>query len=168
MTYSRDKDGYTLSDDPALLDQGAIFAALKRSYWAGAREAHTQLIANRNSLCVGVYRDGKQVGFARVVTDCATFAYLCDVYIDDAHRGRGLGKWLVDGVQAHPRLQGLRRWTLATRDAHGLHAQFGWKPLANTDRWMERYDAAANPPESAVNRDAPQAAGLNPPKAAAA
>ena len=146
MAYAREKDGYRLSDDPELLDQEAIYAYLRRSYWANTRQPHTQLIANRNSLCFGVYHDAAQVGFARVVTDHATFAYLADVYIDDAHQGRGLGKWLVQSVQSHPRLQGLRRWALATRDAHELYVQSGWQPLKNTERWMEIYDGNANPP----------------------
>jgi GNAT superfamily N-acetyltransferase len=145
MAFALEKDGYRLSDDPALLDQPAIYAYLKRSYWASTREPHTQSIANRNSLCLGLYQGQAQVGFARVVTDYATFAYLCDVYIDDAHQGRGLGKWLVETLHAHPRLQGLRRWTLATRDAHGLYEQFGWRALAHTERWMEIFDGDANP-----------------------
>jgi GNAT superfamily N-acetyltransferase len=148
MTFTLERDGYRLSDDATLLDEDTIFASLKRSYWAQSREPNTQRIANRNSLCFGVYREEKQIGFARVVTDYATFAYLADVYIDDAHQGHGLGKWLVQSIHAHPRLQGLRRWTLATRDAHGLYAQFGWKPLANPHRWMERYDGDANPPQA--------------------
>lgn len=146
MSFALEKDGYTLSDDAALLDQDAIYAYLGRSYWADTRQAHTQLIANRNSLCIGLYRGRAQVGFARVVTDYATFAYLCDVYVEDAHQGRGLGRWLVASLQAHPRMQGLRRWALATRDAHGLYQRSGWRPLAHAERWMEIYDGSANPP----------------------
>jgi len=153
--FELERDGYRLSDDPRRLDEGAIFAYLKRTYWAGTREPHTQRLANRNSLCLGLYHGAAQVGFARVITDYATFAYLCDVYVEDAHQGRGLGKWLVEAVHAHPRLQGLRRWSLATRDAHGLYEQFGWRRIPKTDeRWMEIYDGAANPPPPAAATEA--------------
>lgn len=146
--FERERDGYLVSDDLARLDDAAIFAFLSRSYWAANRQRHTQDLANRNSLCLGLYQGTVQVGFARVVTDYATFAYLCDVYVLEAHQGRGLGKWLIECLHAHPRLQGLRRWSLATRDAHGLYAPQGWTPLANTARWMERFDNDANPPLS--------------------
>lgn len=147
--YSVQRDGYTVSDDPARLDHAAIYAYMSRSYWANTRQRHTQDIANRNSLCFGLYHGAAQVGFARVVTDHATFAYLADVYVLEAHQGKSLGKWLVECVQNHPRLQGLRRWALATRDAHSLYAQFGWTPLAHTERWMERFDPDGNPPAGA-------------------
>lgn len=140
------RDGYLISDDPARLDFEAIYAELSRSYWADTRQRHTQDIANRNSFCLGLYQDAAQVGFARVITDYATFAYLCDVYVVAAHQGKGLGTWLMQTLHAHPRLQGLRRWSLATRDAHGLYARFGWVALANTGRWMEKFDHQANPP----------------------
>lgn len=143
--YRCEREGYAISDDPARLDSDAIFAYLSRSYWAGNRQRHTQDIANHNSLCLGLYASSEQVGFARVVTDYATFAYLCDVYVLEAHQGKGLGKWLIECLHAHPRLQGLRRWSLATLDAHGLYAQQGWMPLANVGRWMERFDNEANP-----------------------
>jgi len=142
------RDGYLISDDPALLDFDAIYAELSRSYWADTRQRHTQDLANRNSFCLGLYLEQAQVGFARVITDHATFAYLCDVYVIAGHQGRGLGRWLMECLHAHPRLLGLRRWSLATRDAHGLYARFGWTPLANTGRWMEKFDHQANPPLS--------------------
>jgi len=147
--FETERDGYQISDDPQRLDQEAVYAYLRRTYWADSRLPHTQRLANDNSLCLGLYRGKEQVGFARVVTDCATFAYLCDVYVEEAHKGRGLGKWLMEAVHAHPRLQGLRRWALATRDAHGLYEQFGWRALAHSERWMEKFDAAANPPKAA-------------------
>jgi GNAT superfamily N-acetyltransferase len=87
-------------------------------------------------LCFGVYRQEKQIGFARVITDEATFAYLCDVFIDKAYRGEGLAKWLMETILAYPTLQGLRRFMLATRDAHGLYKQVGFGELTFTDRWM--------------------------------
>jgi GNAT superfamily N-acetyltransferase len=96
--------------------------------------------AIQHSLCFGVFHGGNQVGFARVVTDRATFAYLADVYILEAHRGRGLSRRLMQAVLGHPDLQGLRRFLLATMDAHGLYAQFGFKPLANPSRMMERWN----------------------------
>lgn len=144
--YVVEREGYVISDDPSRLDGAAIHAYLSRSYWAGSRQRYTQDRANQNSLCLGLYAGDAQVGFARVVTDYASFAYLCDVYVLEAHQGRSLGKWLIECVQAHPRLQGLRRWSLATLDAHGLYAQQGWVPLANPGRWMERFDNEANPP----------------------
>ena len=150
MPFHIEKDGYSISDDPARLDQAAIFTYLSKCYWANSRLAHTQEIANSNSLCLGVYKDSVQIGFARAVTDYATFAYLCDVYIEDSHQGRGLGKWLMQTLRNHPRLQGLRRWSLATRDAHSLYAPFGWTPLAHAERWMEKFDNNANPPLSAA------------------
>ncbi len=91
----------------------------------------------RGSLCVGLYRGQAQVGFARVVTDRATFACLCDVYVLEQERGRGLGVWLIDFVMQHPELQGLRRWVLATRDAHELYSKFGWSPPAHRETHIE-------------------------------
>jgi GNAT superfamily N-acetyltransferase len=144
--FEQRRRDYVVSDDPSRLDHDAIYAFLSKSYWAANRARHTQDMANRYSLCFGLYHADAQVGFGRVVTDHATFAYLADVYVLEAHRGQGLGRWLMECVHAHPRLQGLRRWALATRDAHGLYEQFGWVPLTNAERWMERFDASANPP----------------------
>ena len=93
-----------------------------------------------HSLCFGVYEGGAQVGFARVVSDRATFAYLCDVFVIESRRGRGLGKLLLETIVAHPELQGLRRWLLATRDAHGLYRRFGFTELACPEIFMERHD----------------------------
>lgn len=144
--YQLERAGYCISDEPARLDGDAIYAYISQSYWASTRQRHTQDLANRNSLCLGLYQGEAQVGFARVISDYASFAYLCDVYVLPAHQGKGLGKWLVQCLHAHPRLQGLRRWSLATADAHGLYAQNGWLPLAHTERWMEKFDNDANPP----------------------
>lgn len=150
MAYQQQHGIYTLSDDPALLDGDAIYGYLSQSYWANTRSRYTQDRANAHSLCMGVYGPAtaqgraSQVGFARLVTDYATFAYLADVYVLPAQQGQGLGKALAAAMLAHPEVQGLRRWALATRDAHGLYAQQGWLPLAHTERWMERFDATAN------------------------
>lgn len=134
------KGDYTISTDPAKLDMDAIAEMLKRAYWAQGRTPEMIARYIQHSLVFGVYHEGRQVGLARIVTDYATFAWLCDVFIHEDHRGHGLGKWLMQTVHAHPDLQGLRRWLLATRDAHGLYAQFGWTPLDNPERWMIKFD----------------------------
>ncbi len=132
-------DGYTISDDPDRLDLDMIHGYLAReSYWAQGVPRETVARAIQHSLPFGVYRDGAQVGFARVISDRATYAYLEDVFILPAHRGRGLSKWLVATILAHPELQGLRRWALATRDAHGLYRQFGFETVSKPQNRMER------------------------------
>jgi len=128
---------YEISADSARLDVDAIHAFLTRSYWSPGIPRATVARAIANSLCFGVFWQGQQVGFARVVTDRTTFAYLCDVYVLEAHRGHGLAKQLMDRVMKHPDLQGLRRMMLATLDAHGLYAQFGFTALGAPDRIME-------------------------------
>jgi GNAT superfamily N-acetyltransferase len=127
-----------ISDDPALLDRARIHHFLsERSYWAPGVPREIVDRSIEQSLCFGVYRGGQQIGFARVVTDFATFAWLADVFVVEDNRGRGTGRKLVAAVLAHPRLQGLRRFLLGTRDAHGLYARFGFKPLAHPERFME-------------------------------
>ena len=128
---------YEISTDPARLDIDAIHAFLTQSYWSPGIPRATVARAIANSLCFGAFWQGQQVGFARVVTDKTTFAYLCDVYVLEAHRGHGLSKQLMDHVVKHPDLQGLRRMMLATRDAHGLYAKYGFKALAAPDVMME-------------------------------
>jgi GNAT superfamily N-acetyltransferase len=128
-----------ISTDPARLDIDAIVAMLSRAYWASGRPRERTERALKNSLVFGVYEGEKQIGVARVVSDYAVFAYLCDVFILEEYRSNGLGKWLVQTILSHPELQGLRRWTLATRDAHGLYRQFGFSSLANPDGWMELF-----------------------------
>ena len=128
---------YDISADPGRLQPDAIHAYLVRSYWSPGVPRAVVDRAIANSLCFGIYAADTQVGFARVVTDKATFAYLADVYVLEEHRGQGLSKRLVSAIQAHPDLQGLRRFMLATADAHGLYAQFGFKALAAPDRMME-------------------------------
>jgi GNAT superfamily N-acetyltransferase len=137
------KGEYTISTDNKKLDIAFIHNYLSGSYWAEQIPVETVRKAIDGSLCFDVYHSdkqavpaGRQVGFARMVTDKATFAYLADVFIDETHRGLGLSKWLVATILAHPDMQGLRRMMLATRDAHGLYAQFGFTPLTNPERWM--------------------------------
>lgn len=136
---------YEISTDPGRLQLDAIHAYLTRSYWSPGIPKDVVATAIANSLCFGLYlrdADGRgrgdaQVGFARVVTDRASFAYLADVYVLEEHRGQGLSKRLVEQVLAHPELQGMRRFLLATRDAHGLYAQFGFKAPAKPQNFME-------------------------------
>ena len=120
---------YEISTDPTRLDIGAMHAYLTRSYWSPGIPFATVERAARHSLCFGLYEksSGKQVGLSRVVTDYATVAYLCDVYVLEDHRGRGLGKFMMSAVMAHPALTGARRTMLGTRDAHGLYAQYGFR-----------------------------------------
>jgi GNAT superfamily N-acetyltransferase len=133
------KDNWVISTDPARQDVDAIHAFLTRAYWCENIPREIVARAVTHSLCFGLFDGAAQVGLARVVTDYATFAYLCDVYVLESHRGRGLGKWLIECVMAHPQLQGLRRFNLATRDAHSLYAQFGFQPLRQPDVHMERH-----------------------------
>jgi len=134
------KENYTISTDPARLDIDAINDMLSRAYWAQGRTPEMIARYVRHSLVFGIYQDGSQVGLARVISDYTTFAWLCDVFVHEDHRGRGLGRWLMETVHAHPDLQGLRRWALVTRDAHGLYKQFGWTPLEQPERWMHKFD----------------------------
>jgi len=145
MTIS--KEAYSITTDKNKMDIDFIHSFLTQSYWA---EGITKEIISRSiagSLCFGVFNKekqalpaGRQVGFARMVTDEATFAYLADVFIAEEHRGKGLSKWLMEVIMSYPGLQGLRRILLATKDAHGLYAQFGFTPLAYTDGWMQIHD----------------------------
>ncbi len=146
MEIQHPTNNYRLSTDPHKMDVEAIYQYLSRSYWAEGRTKATVEKSLRNSLNFGVLSpEGVQIGFARVITDYATFAYLADVYILEEHRGNGLSKWLMETIMAHPDLQGLRRWVLATRDAHGLYAQFGFTPLPKPELWMQIFDPTANP-----------------------
>jgi GNAT superfamily N-acetyltransferase len=134
------RDGeYEIDTDKRRLDIAAIHRFLsKESYWAKNRTLEQTLTAIENSLCFGLYKGTELIGFTRVITDKATFAYIGDVYVLEAHRGKALSKWLMKTVVEQPDLQGLRRWLLATRDAHGLYEQFGFKELVLPERWMER------------------------------
>jgi GNAT superfamily N-acetyltransferase len=128
---------YLISTDPSKLDVGAIHRFLSTSYWETrgmSREAIERAI--RGSRCFGIYDRGRQVGFARVVSDGATFAYLCDDYVEDSHRGQGLGKWLMQSVFSHPDLQHLHRWVVVTRDSR-LYEKFGFGPLKEPETYLE-------------------------------
>jgi len=138
------KDNFTISTDPSRLDMDAIADMLTRAYWALGRPRERTEKAIANSLVFGVYDGDKQIGIARIVSDYAIFAYLCDVIIHEDYRARGLGKWLMETVRAHPDLQGLRRWVLATHDAHELYKQYGWTPLENPHNWMEILNRFSN------------------------
>jgi GNAT superfamily N-acetyltransferase len=137
------RDRFTISDDPARLDHDAIWAFISTAYWARrrSREQHERAIAH--SLCLGVYDGERQIGFARIITDYAITAHVSDVYIAEAYRGRGLSKWLMSTLLAHPALMLVQRFTLNTDDAHGLYAQFGFTPLRKPDTMMELWRDAA-------------------------
>jgi GNAT superfamily N-acetyltransferase len=130
-------DPITISTDPARFDLGLIHGFLKTAYWCEQIPREVVARSIRHSLCFGVYDGERQVGFARVITDRATYAYLADVFILESHRGRGLSKRLMGAIMEHPELQDLRRWSLLTRDAHGLYQQFGFRPVAQPERYME-------------------------------
>ncbi|MFZ5717902.1 MAG: GNAT family N-acetyltransferase [Pseudomonadota bacterium] len=142
MAFEAAADGFTLSDDPARFDLATAHRWIAtQSYWAEGIPLETFSRACAGSLTVGAFAsDGAMAAMARVVTDRATFAWLCDVFVDEAFRGAGLGKQLVAYVKAHPDLQGLRRMHLATRDAHGLYAQYGFAALTKVENWMEIRD----------------------------
>jgi GNAT superfamily N-acetyltransferase len=147
---------FLISTDPRRLDFDAIHEFLTNSYWSRGIPREVVARSIEHSLCFGIYDEGRaplphraseagceapQVGFARVISDFATFAYLADVFVLDAYRGRGLGKWMMESIVDHPRLQGFRRWILVTRDAHGLYSKFGFRPLKAPESYMERHRA---------------------------
>jgi len=139
MQIPTSRGTYTISTDPDRLDVPAIHTALDRTYWAAGRPLETVRRSIEGSLNFGLFDPvGAQVGFTRVVTDRATFAWVCDVYVLEEHRGLELGKALMRAVVEHPELQGLRRMMLATNDAHGLYAQFGFVPLDRPELFMAR------------------------------
>jgi ribosomal protein S18 acetylase RimI-like enzyme len=131
------RGNFIVSDDPARLAVAAIHAYLTRSYWAEGIPLETVRRSLENSLCIGLYEQDDQIGFARVITDRTTFAYLCDVYVLEQYQGQGLGRWMMECVMAHPDLQGLRRFSLVTRSAQGLYAPLGFAPVASPERHME-------------------------------
>jgi ribosomal protein S18 acetylase RimI-like enzyme len=134
------KDGFVISTAKEKLQLEEIYAFLGRSYWAENRSKEKVALSLQHSFCFGVYKDQRQMGFARVVTDYSTFAYLCDVYILEEFQNRGLGKWLISVVMSHPELQGFKLWSLVTRDAHGLYRRFGFTELKYPERWMQILD----------------------------
>jgi len=131
------KEGFSISTDRGRLDREVIHEFLRNSYWAKEIPRDVVDRSIENALCFGLYAGSKQIGFARVITDYATFAYLSDVFLLESHRGRGLATWLMETILAHPDLQGLRRWMLATNDAHGLYRKVGFRDLAHPERFME-------------------------------
>jgi GNAT superfamily N-acetyltransferase len=142
MTRGWQRDGYLISTDASMLDLEVVHGYLSRSYWAAGVPEDVVRRSIENSLCFGVYRGEEQAGFARVVTDRTTFAHLADVFVLEEHRGQGIGKWLVEVILSHPELQGLRRWMLATRDAHDLYRRYAFTELARPGIFMERKDAS--------------------------
>ena len=134
------RGAYAITDSRDRIDIDAVHRFLASSYWAQAIPRSLVRKAIRNSLCFGLFHGAAQVGFARVVTDGATFGYLADVYVEDAHRGKGLATWLMRVLFGHRKLQGFRRWILVTKDAHGLYAKNGFGPLASPATYMEKWD----------------------------
>jgi GNAT superfamily N-acetyltransferase len=142
MTYELSRGGYVVTTDASRLDIDYIHAFLTESYWARGIPRDVVARAIDNSLNFGLFQGARQVGFARAITDRAWYAYIADVFVDEAHRGKGLGKLLVEAVISHPDLQNLRRMMLGTADAHGLYRQFGFTDVDKPERWMERGDPA--------------------------
>jgi len=136
MVYRKENDPFWISTDKTELNIEYIHAFLSQSYWARAIPLDTVKASIEGSLCFGLYDKSQQIGFGRVITDSATFAYLADIFVDQAYRGHGLGKWLTASILAHPQLQGLRRLMLATKDAHGLYKQFGFSLPEDPSRLM--------------------------------
>jgi GNAT superfamily N-acetyltransferase len=130
--------GYTISNDKNHIDFDRLYQYLEHeSYWAKGVTVERLKRAVENSICFVILKQEELAGFARVVTDKATFGYLCDVFVLEEHRRLGLSKWLMQTIMQHPELQGLRRWSLATADAHKLYEQFGFVPLSKPENWME-------------------------------
>lgn len=144
--FEQRRGEFLISTDKSKLDIDTIHKYLVRSYWSQNIPREIVARAIENSFCFGLYfgassnSEEKQIGFARVISDFATYAYLADVFVLEEFRGQGLSKWLMQCIIEHPALQGFRRFTLATKDAHGLYAQFGFTPLQSPDRYMERFD----------------------------
>ncbi len=138
------KNQFVIDTNRKRFDIGLIHSFLnEQSYWAIGRSRETIERSIRNSLPFGIYDGPKQIGFGRVITDYATFAWVADVFVLQEYRNRGLSKWLMEVMIAHPKLQGFRRWVLATKDAHELYRRFGFVELKRPERWMERRDPAA-------------------------
>lgn len=138
MEHEYRQDNFTISTDRNALDIDVIHSFLTRSYWARGVPKELVLNSIQNSLCFGLFDQGQQIGFARVVTDYTHFAYLCDVFVLEPYQGRGLGKWLIECVMGCPQLQGIRRFMLATGDAHTLYSKFGFKQLSTPENIMEK------------------------------
>ena len=140
MSEQWQRDGYLLTTDPSAVDMDALYDFLHQAYWSRGIPLEVVRESVANSLSFSLLHTARFVGFARVITDYATFAYVGDVFVLPAYRGQGLGTWMMSCVVAHPRLQGLRRWCLVTRDAQALYARVGFAPTPTPERWMERLD----------------------------
>ncbi len=137
MPYERTNGNFFITTDASRLDSDVVESFLRQTYWAAERSRDRIERSLRNSLCFGLFENERLIGFTRVVTDYADFAWLCDVFILKEYRGRALGKWLLETVLEHPELQGLRRWILATSTAQTLYSQFGFGSLKKPSIWME-------------------------------
>lgn len=140
QTVSYEKDDFYITTDFKNIDIDAVCLLLSKSYWASSRPRDVIIKSLENSLCFSLFYKDKQIGFIRVTTDCATFAYLCDVIIDENYRNNGLGKWFIECMFKHPDLQNLRRWCLITRDAQEFYKKFGFNSLSNPERYMEIFN----------------------------
>lgn len=136
MNYSASKNDFIITTNKTKINIEYVHGFLSTSYWSPGISINVVKKAIKGSLCFGIYHNQKQVGFARLITDKATFAYLADVFVDENYRGQGLSKWLMEVILKHPGLSGLRRIMLATRDAHELYKQFDFIPLTKVERWM--------------------------------
>lgn len=134
------KNEYLVTTDKSKINVEIVHQFLSQSYWAENIPIKTVQKSIDNSMCYSVLHQNTFIGFARVISDFATFAYLADVFIIPEQRGRGVSRWLMEVIMNHPELQGLRRFTLATRDAHGLYARFGFTPFDRPDRWMQKHN----------------------------
>lgn len=137
--FESHRENYLISTDTTLLNVDAICDFLTRAYWAQGRPRERTEQALKNSLVFGVYEGSRQIGVARVVSDYSIFAYLCDVFIHEDFRGRGLGKWLMQTILSHPDLIDIRRWVLVTNDAHGLYKQYGFASIEDPEHWMQMF-----------------------------
>lgn len=140
QTVSYEKEDFYITTDFKNIDIDAVCLLLSKSYWASSRPRDVIIKSLENSLCFSLFHKDKQIGFIRVITDCATFAYLCDVIIDENYRSNGLGKWFIECMFKHPDLQNLRRWCLITRDAQEFYKKFGFNSLSNPERYMEIFN----------------------------
>lgn len=147
MTGEWTRGEYTISTDRRRLDIDVIHDFLSQSYWAKGRSRERVMQTIEHSLPFGLYHGSEQIGYARLVTDYVVLAFLADVFVLEAHRGKGLGAWLIEVITAHPELQRVRRWMLGTRDAHGLYRRFGFTE-ANANVLMERIDPASDSPRT--------------------
>ena len=152
MIFTAEKDGFIISTDKQKLDISSIHRYLsKEGYWSKNISLDIVKRSIEHSICFGIYHEDGQIGFARVITDKATFGYLADVFIINEYRGRGLSKWLMQCILTHPELQEFRSWLLGTKDAHGLYSQFGFKPLEHPERYM-RYSLFTEYPAADENK----------------